>query len=116
MAGRPKADIDDNKLRQFMRLKPSLADCAAFFECHEDTIRQYIKREYKTDFPTFRGQNMVHTRYMLIRTAIKKAEKGDNVMLIFCLKNLCGWTDKHPPTAEEVKAIKLAYADEPKKK
>ena len=33
---------------------------------------------------------------MLIRTAIKKAERGDNVMLIFCLKNLCQWRDKLP--------------------
>ena len=39
---------------------------------------------------------MVHTRFMLIRTAIQKAEKGDNVMLIFCIKNLCNWRDKLP--------------------
>jgi hypothetical protein len=33
---------------------------------------------------------------MLIRTAVAKAEKGDNIMLIFCLKNLCQWRDKTP--------------------
>lgn len=79
-----------------MRLKPTLADTAAFFECSERTIERLIKKEFKLSFVEFRDQNMVHTRLNIVRKAINKAESGDNVMLIFCLKNLCGWKDKQP--------------------
>lgn len=85
-----------------MRMKPTLADTAAFFNCSEDTIERHIRRIFKLNFSKFRDQNLVHTRFSLVRTAITKAEKGDNTMLIFCLKNLCGWKDK--PLEEEGKS------------
>ena len=37
---------------------------------------------------------MVQTRFSLIRNALKMAEKGNPALMIFCLKNLCKWTDK----------------------
>jgi hypothetical protein len=99
---RPDNALDIVRLKALMRLKPTLEDTAAFFEVNPSTIEKFIKREFgKITFSEFRDQNMVHTRFNLIRTAIQKAEKGDNVMLIFCLKNLCGWKDKWD--AEETK-------------
>ena len=92
---RPKKDIPLPQLKAIMRLKPSLEDTAAFFECDPSTIEKMIKRDFGLRFSEFREQNMVQTRFSLIRTAIHKAEKGDNVMLIFCLKNLCGWKDRY---------------------
>jgi hypothetical protein len=101
------------QLKALMRLKPTLEDTAAFFECSADTIERTIKREAKCSFAEFREQNMVHTRFTLIRTALKKAEQGDNVMLIFCLKNLCGWKDrsddKTPDAETPVKPTPIAY-------
>lgn len=93
--GRPKKEIPHAQLKAFMRLKPSLQDTANFFECSVDTIERFIRREFKASFADFREQNMVHTRFSLIRKAIQKGEGGDNVMLIFCLKNLCGWKDRY---------------------
>jgi hypothetical protein len=94
--GRPKSEINVEQLKALMRLKPTIEDTAAFFQVHPDTILKFIKREIgPLTFSEFREQNMVHTRFSLIRTAIDKAERGDNVMLIFCLKNLCGWRDKN---------------------
>jgi uncharacterized protein YbcV (DUF1398 family) len=87
-------NVDMVQLKAICRMKPTLKDCAAFFEVSEDTIEARIRKEYKCTFSEFREQNMVHTRFSLIRTAIRKAENGDNTMLIFCLKNLCGWADK----------------------
>lgn len=101
---RPPAEIDIQKLKSLMRLKPTLADTAAFFEVSERTIERVISKNYKLSFVEFRDQNMVHTRLNIVRKAIQKAEGGDNVMLIFCLKNLCGWKDKQP--GEEDKTIK----------
>lgn len=101
MANR-SADIDQQKLKALMRLKPSLEDAAAFFECSTRTIERYITRKFKITFTEFREQHMVHTRLNIVRKAIQKAESGDNVMLIFCLKNLCGWKDRHDSEAPKV--------------
>jgi hypothetical protein len=94
--GRKPIVFNDTQLKELMRLKPSLKDTAAFFEVDPSTVEHYIRKHWNVTFSEFREQNLVHTRFMLIRTAIKKAERGDNVMLIFCLKNLCQWRDKLP--------------------
>jgi hypothetical protein len=97
-AGRPEVGIDIEQLAAICRMKPSLKDCAAFFKCSEDTIQLTIKKKTGLNFTAFRDQNMVHSRFGLIRTAMQKANSGDNCMLIFCLKNLCGWADKMETT------------------
>lgn len=99
--GRPAIKIDEDQLRSIMRMKPTLKDVANFFQCSEDTIENHIKAKWGKRFSEFRDENMVFTRFNLIRTAIAKAEKGDNVMLIFCLKNLCGWRDKLPEEEQQ---------------
>lgn len=98
--GRPTKDIDLDQLAALCRMKPTQKDCADFFKVSVDTIARKIKDASGLTFAEFRDQNMVHTRFSLIRKAIKKAENGDNTMLIFCLKNMCGWRDK-PPEDEE---------------
>jgi hypothetical protein len=93
--GRPRKEIQLEQLKALMRLNPTLKDTAAFFECSEDTIERLIKAEFEgINFAEFREQNMVHTRMALIRNALKMAEKGNPAMMIFCLKNLCGWKDR----------------------
>jgi hypothetical protein len=91
-----KPKMTDEKIRQFKaicRLNPTEKDCAAFLDVSEDTLENYCKT-LKMTFSEFRTQNMVHTRFALIRKAIHMAENGNPAMLIFCLKNLCGWVDK----------------------
>ena len=100
--GRPKKNIDLEQLADLMHHNPSLADTAAFFKCNIKTIERHIARNYKLTFVQFRHQNMVHTRLKLIKVALKKALAGDNCMLIFCLKNLCGWQDKPVESFEPV--------------
>ncbi len=86
---------------------------AAFFGCSEDTIENRVEELGYASFSAFRDENMVHTRFSLIRKAIHKAENGDNIMLIFCLKNLCGWADKiDQQTNLNAIEIKLAYKDD----
>jgi hypothetical protein len=106
--GAPKIEIDMNSLGAFMRFKPSEEDCAAYFKCSTDTIVRRIKEHTKSaeypngmSFAQFRAQNMVHTRYNLIRTAIKKAESGDNDMLKYCLTNLSEWVTKKPEETDK---------------
>ncbi|OQW50627.1 MAG: hypothetical protein A4S09_02195 [Proteobacteria bacterium SG_bin7] len=99
--GRPEIEID-MQLAIFCRLKPSLADCAAFFKCSEDTITNKIKEQTGQTFSVFRDTHLVYTRFNLTRKAIEKAESGDNQMLMFALKNLCGWRDKQPEEVDKV--------------
>ena len=86
-------EIDMEQLGVFMRMKPTLEDCAAFFKCSPDIIERRIRDHADLTFAEFRAQNMVHTRFNLIRSAIQKAQQSDT-MHIFCLKNLCDWKDK----------------------
>jgi hypothetical protein len=107
---RPSIPIDEKQLRALMRLKPTLEDCAAFFECSTSKIEKHIKENWGLRFSEFREQNMVHTRFMLVRTALEKAKKGDTAILIFCLKNLCQWKDRYDHSPDQNTAvIPLAY-------
>ena len=91
---RPRLEIDQEQLEAFCRMNPTLKDAAAFFKCSEDTIERRCKDFGYESFADARQQNMVHTRLKLIRKAISMADAGNVPMLIFSLKNLCGWVDK----------------------
>lgn len=99
--GRKPVEINDGQLKTICKLKPTLKDVANYFECSEDTIERHIRKNHEMTFAEYRAQKMVHTRFDLIQTAIGKALKGDNSMLIFCLKNLCGWRDKFEEYLDE---------------
>lgn len=83
------------QLEAICRLKPTMADCAAFLDVDESTIEKWIKRTHNIRFSEFRDKHMVHTRFMIIREILEQCKKGNTAMLIFASKNLCGWKDKH---------------------
>ncbi len=114
--GRPTVELQDEKLRAFMRLKPSLEDCAAFFQCSTSHIEKTVKLTYGISFSVFRDENMVHTRFNLVRNALQQAQKGNTAMLIFCLKNLCGWKDRHDTDELPGNGITIRMAYDPTKK
>ena len=121
MPAKGNSKVDMHELGVFLRLKPTAKDCADFFKCSIDTVERAIKAHTISEenptgltFAEFRDQNMVHTRMTLIQTALNKAKKGDNVMLIFCLKNLCGWRDVHQPEIQIDNNVtfKVGWADD----
>lgn len=112
----PSIKIDPEQLEALMRLKPTLEDTAAFFKCNARTIERFIRDNFDLTFVEFRQQNMVHTRLQLIREAIKQANSGNTAMLIFCLKNLCNWTDKVDVTTDPIQTFNLRYAINKKQK
>ena len=91
--------IDMEQLEALCAMKPTLYDCARFFKCSEDTIERRIKEKHGITFAEFRDQNMVHTKYDLIRRAIQKAEHSES-MHKFCLKNLADWREKTDMTSD----------------
>lgn len=109
MPSHPIINIDLAQLEALMRMKPTLADTAAFFKCSERTIERYIRDNFDLTFVEFRHQNMVHTRLALIREALKQAQNGNTALLIFCLKNVCGWTDKLEVNNDALQSFTLKY-------
>lgn len=98
--GAPRVEIDLEQLGALCRMKPTLRDAALFFKCSEDTIERRVREgtiaeQYPEGmtFAEFRDQNFAHTRFDLIRKAIKKAAT-DTQMHKFVLKNLADWVDR----------------------
>ena len=92
--GRPKINIFPPEFEKVVALNPTLEATAHFFECSQSTIENFTKETYGINFSDFREQKAERTRYSLRQKAIDLAVAGDNTMLIFSLKNYCGWSDK----------------------
>ena len=112
--GRPKKEISEDKLRSLLRMYPTLKDTAAFFECSEDTIEKRCQEYANCTFTELREQSMVHTRLNLVRKALEMADKGNTPLMIFCLKNLCGWSDKYEAAIDPRQAFQIVFNDKPK--
>ena len=71
------------------------------------TIQRHIKDEHDQTFEEYREYRLGGTKIKLQQKAIKMGLGGHPTMLIFCLKNLCGWTDKQEIQGNQ--EIKLNY-------
>lgn len=75
------------------------------------TIQRCIQRDKNQTFSEYRDYQVEGLRFKLIQKAISKALDGDNVMLIFCLKNLCGWSDKNNQEIHVSKTIEQIISE-----
>jgi AraC-like DNA-binding protein len=87
-------DLSYESLKALCRLKPTLEDCAAFFNVSTKTIQRRCEEFESLSFVQFRDKYMADTRLKLVRRMLKLAESGNLGALIFCLKNLNHWQDK----------------------
>lgn len=108
-----KIQIDKRKLELYLRLRPLETDVAYLFGCDPKTIERFIKKEYDCTFAELRDKCMSYTRHNLVRKAISMALEGNTVMMIFCLKNVCGWTDRSEINSNQ--PIHLSYMIDAKK-
>lgn len=91
--GRPPKDFDWDTLDKVLQFKPSLSDTAEIMKCGTDTVAVKIKKKYGITFHEYRDKKMASVRLTLTQKAIQMAKAGDKTMLIFSLKNYCGWSD-----------------------
>lgn len=71
------------------------------------TIQRHIEEKKSMTFSEYRDYCMSGTKIRLQQSAIQMALKGNAVMMIFSLKNLCNWSDKIEQKIEEVPTQEL---------
>src|SRR3990167_9824498 len=93
--GRPVKNIVDWKmLDAILQFAPSRIMCVDILGISLEALSRRCEKEKGMTFSEYKEKKMSHTKLRLQQKAIQKALDGDNVMLIFCLKNVCGWLDK----------------------
>lgn len=107
---RPKKEINKLELIKLMKFWPTLADCAGFLSCSEDTITRFIKKEEGLSFWDFRDKYFGSTRIKLRQKALQMAMSGDRALMIFLLKNYCGMKD-NPDVYLEQQEVELEFVD-----
>jgi methylphosphotriester-DNA--protein-cysteine methyltransferase len=113
--GQPPKFVDWSKLDFSCKLGGSLSITAGYCEVSEDTIERAVQKNKGMTFREYRDQLMSTSRLKLIQKAMSKAFDGDNTMLIWCMKNQCGWSDKiEHGLNENKKQILLKYSIDPK--
>lgn len=91
--GRPEIPFDWSKLDAILQYKASLEDAAEIMGVEASTLAKKIVKQRHCNFSEYREKKMAKVRLTLVQKAIEMGKQGDRTMLIFCLKNLCGWAD-----------------------
>lgn len=93
LGGRPRIDIDVEEFEKLCVLQCTQAEIAGWFNCTEQTLRNFCKREYgKTFFEVFEEKS-AKGKISLRRAQFRLAETNAT-MAIFLGKNYLGQTDK----------------------
>ena len=91
--GRPRKDIDKTNFEKLCGLFCTLDEIAGFFDCSEDTIERWCKREYKQSFAEISAKKRGLGKISLRRAGLELAKKNAAVHNFYC-KNYLGMTDK----------------------
>lgn len=92
--GRPPTPIDASKLDVMMQYGATCSEVANEFNCSEDAIVRYIKRNYKMNYAEYSHKKKGSVRMRLRTKQVELALKGNIPMLIWLGKNILGQSDK----------------------
>lgn len=92
--GRPLIEIDEEKFEKLCFIHCTLEEISGFFNCSEDTVERWCKREYKMNFAVIYKQKSSRGKISLRRWQWRRAEEGDKTMLIWLGKQELGQRDK----------------------
>lgn len=107
--GRKHIPINADELEKLMQYNPTLKDAADFFNCSDSTLAKFIQDNFSQTYTEFRDQRFVKTKVSLMQLALTRAHSGSNTMLIFALKNYCGWSDKAEVHVTQDRPFVLSY-------
>ena len=95
-----KAPFSWDKLDGLLAYKSSLVVCSDILDCPESTIQNHIRKRYNLSFSEYSDRKLSKTKVKLVQRAIESALSGNTTLMIFCLKNLCGWSDNNEDQAK----------------
>lgn len=90
--GRPRKEIDLEQFKKLCGLQCTLSEIAGFFDCSEDTIENWCKRELQRGFSDAFKEYSASGKISLRRNQFRLAEKSAS-MAIFLGKNYLGQRD-----------------------
>jgi hypothetical protein len=93
-AGRPRKEIDFDKLEKLCILQCTATECASFFEVSVDTLDLRIKDAGYKNFTDYYKRYADQGKISLRRWQYRSAESGNVTMLIWLGKQYLGQTDK----------------------
>ena len=86
-------------LMQFRVTKEFVAD---YMGISQDSLDRRIKEDHGLTFHEYNKLKMQRTATKLQQKAVEGALRGNTTLMIFCLKNLAGWSDKVENTNQDV--------------
>lgn len=89
-----KKELDWRTLDGILQFNATKKMCAEILAVSEDVIERRIRELYNQTFTDYKDAKMGKVKIKLQQKAIELALAGNVTMLIFCLKNLCGWADR----------------------
>ena len=90
--GRPRIEIDQGQFEKLCSLQCTLAEIASFFQCSEDTIERWCKREYGITFADAFKKYSAAGKMSLRRSQFRIAERNAS-MAIWLGKQYLGQKD-----------------------
>ena len=101
---RPRKQVDLDEFKKLCGLQCTLPEIAGFFDCSEDTIERWCKRELKISFAVAYKKYSAGGKISLRRAQFKLAEKNAS-MAIFLGKNYLGQTDRYEQIISDVEDL-----------
>lgn len=90
---RPRIEIDTAQFENLCKLQCTLGEIAGWFNCSEDTIERWTRREYKKPFAEVFKEKRQAGKIALRRNLLRMSEHNP-ATAIFLAKNWLGMTDR----------------------
>ena len=103
---RPRKEIDAENFKKLCGLQCTLKEIAGFFDCSEDTIERWCKRELHVSFADAFNVYSAQGKISLRRYQFKLAEKSA-AMAIFLGKQYLGQSDRTEFSVNQVDEVSM---------
>lgn len=101
--GRPLTNIDKKQFKKLCTLQCTKEEIAGFFECSEDTIEKFCKREYGETFTAVFKQKRQTGKISLRRSQWRLAEKNVSMAI---------WLGKQYLGQKEQQEVQISHTDD----